>query len=305
MGGEWGLGASLAMERCRRSAAAWCPGIVQQGYAVGLHARRGRLPGDQQLDRRGAGADCSRSASSRPRCRCSCGRGSRSPRSGRRPARTSCAPRRRFGEILSQPAVLRRFIYLIALMTAFNWMSHGTQDIYPTFLKDGLHFAPNTALYIAILYNVGAILGGTIMGAHVRAVSAAAVIVIVCAVLGLPILPLFAASHDDRPDLSRLVPDAVRRPGRVGRHPGPPERAVAGRDPRLLPGRHLPAGQLPGRVQPADPGAAGREPQLHLRDRLDHGLRVRRGRRARRDRQGGARWRLSTGERQEQPVSSA
>src|SRR5664280_2969254 len=39
--------------------------------------------------------------------------------------------------ILRQPAVLRRFGYLVLLMAAFifNWMSHGTQDVYPTFLK--------------------------------------------------------------------------------------------------------------------------------------------------------------------------
>ena len=97
-------------------------------------------------------------------------------------------------EILGRPKVVRRFIYLVLLMTAFNWMSHGTQDIYPTFMKEGLGFAPNTALYIAIVYNVGAILGGTIMGALSERVGRRAV-VIICAVLGLPILPLFAASH--------------------------------------------------------------------------------------------------------------
>ena len=32
-------------------------------------------------------------------------------------------------------AIVRRFIYLVLLMTAFNWMSHGTQDVYPTFLR--------------------------------------------------------------------------------------------------------------------------------------------------------------------------
>ena len=47
------------------------------------------------------------------------------------------------------------------------------------------------------------------------------------------------------------------RAGRVGRDPGAPDRAVAGRDPRLLSRRDLPARQLPRRVQPADPGEPG------------------------------------------------
>jgi MFS transporter, SHS family, lactate transporter len=68
-------------------------------------------------------------------------------------------------QVLGNRVVLRRLVYLVLLMTAFNWMSHGTQDIYPTFLKEGLAFSPNTALYIAMLYNVGALIGGTLMGA--------------------------------------------------------------------------------------------------------------------------------------------
>jgi SHS family lactate transporter-like MFS transporter len=97
-------------------------------------------------------------------------------------------------QVLSSPAVLRRFGYLVLLMTAFNWMSHGTQDIYPTFLKKGLGFSPDTALYIAMLYNVGAMIGGTAIGALSERVGRRAVVV-GCALLALPLLPLFAASH--------------------------------------------------------------------------------------------------------------
>ena len=46
--------------------------------------------------------------------------------------------------IFANPAIWRRFVYLVLLMTAFNWMSHGTQDIYPTFLKEGLGIASAT-----------------------------------------------------------------------------------------------------------------------------------------------------------------
>ena len=58
-----------------------------------------------------------------------------------------------------------RFFYLVLLMTAFNFMSHGTQDVYPTFLKKGLGHSPHYAVYIAIIYNIGAIIGGALFGA--------------------------------------------------------------------------------------------------------------------------------------------
>jgi SHS family lactate transporter-like MFS transporter len=95
--------------------------------------------------------------------------------------------------VFAQPAVLRRFGYLIVLMTAFNWMSHGTQDVYPTFLKEGLHFSADTALTIAVVYNIGAIIGGTIAGGLSQRFGRRRTIV-VAAVLGLPVVPLFALS---------------------------------------------------------------------------------------------------------------
>ena len=73
-----------------------------------------------------------------------------------------------FRDVLFNPAVLRRFGYLILLMTAFNWMSHGTQDIYPTFLKatddGGAGLSTAAATWIAVIYNVGATIGGVVFG---------------------------------------------------------------------------------------------------------------------------------------------
>ncbi len=192
MGGEWGLGASLAMEAVPPKRRGMVSGIVQQGYAVGYMLAAVAyliISNTTTWGWRGLFAFSIVPAALSLFLRARVKESEVWEQTRENVVRSKTTLR----EILSQPAVLRRFIYLIALMTAFNWMSHGTQDIYPTFLKDGLHFAPNTALYIAILYNVGAILGGTIMGTLSERYGRR-VIVIVCAVLGLPLLPLFAAS---------------------------------------------------------------------------------------------------------------
>jgi SHS family lactate transporter-like MFS transporter len=55
-------------------------------------------------------------------------------------------------------------LYVIVLMTAFNFFSHGTQDLYPTFLQVQHKFDHGTVSLIAIVYNIGAILGGLTFG---------------------------------------------------------------------------------------------------------------------------------------------
>ncbi len=99
--------------------------------------------------------------------------------------------------MLLDKTILRRFIYLILLMTAFNWMSHGTQDVYPTFLKatdeGGAALSEATATWIAVIYNVGAIIGGLVFGTLSERFGRRYTIAF-CAVLGLPIVPLFAYS---------------------------------------------------------------------------------------------------------------
>ena len=56
-------------------------------------------------------------------------------------------------------------LFAVVLMTAFNFFSHGTQDIYPTFLQKQHGFDHATVSLIAVLYNIGAIVGGLIFGA--------------------------------------------------------------------------------------------------------------------------------------------
>src|SRR5208337_3192026 len=55
-------------------------------------------------------------------------------------------------------------LYMIALMFMMNCLSHGTQDLYPDFLRHVHSVAPNTVAYIAMFYNVGAVTGAVIFG---------------------------------------------------------------------------------------------------------------------------------------------
>jgi len=58
----------------------------------------------------------------------------------------------------------RLFAYLLVFMTLFMFLSHGTQDLYPDFLKNEIGLAGRPAANIAIFYNVGAIVGAIIFG---------------------------------------------------------------------------------------------------------------------------------------------
>ncbi len=53
---------------------------------------------------------------------------------------------------------------MIALMFMMNCLSHGTQDLYPDFLKHGHGIASNTVAYITMFYNVGAVIGAVVFG---------------------------------------------------------------------------------------------------------------------------------------------
>ncbi len=80
-------------------------------------------------------------------------------------------------------------------MFAFNSFSHGTQDLYPTFLQTNLHLTPATTGMIAIVYNVGALLGGIVFGSWSERIGRRKAIVI-AALLAIPMIPLWAFSHD-------------------------------------------------------------------------------------------------------------
>jgi SHS family lactate transporter-like MFS transporter len=84
-------------------------------------------------------------------------------------------------------------LYAIVLMAAFNFMSHGSQDLYPTFLRVQRNFNPGTTTAVAVFYNVGAILGGMLFGAISQRIGRRRAIV-TAALLGILAIPLWAFS---------------------------------------------------------------------------------------------------------------
>jgi SHS family lactate transporter-like MFS transporter len=158
MGGEWGVGASLVMEKVPARLRGVFSGLLQQGYAVGYLLAAlcylvvfprwgwrpmffiGGLPAllavyvrfkvpESEVWRRTRHADWS-------------GLG-----------RT----------ILSH---WRLFLYLWALMAMMNFVSHGTQDLYPTFLQRDWGFTPQRRAALTALSMVGALLGGVLFGLY-------------------------------------------------------------------------------------------------------------------------------------------
>jgi MFS transporter, SHS family, lactate transporter len=55
-------------------------------------------------------------------------------------------------------------IYMVLLMAGFNFMSHGSQDIYPTLLTNQFNFSPNALTVTQVVANLGAMTGGTVIG---------------------------------------------------------------------------------------------------------------------------------------------
>ena len=184
MGGEWGVGSSLTMETIPAKSRGIVSGILQAGYPSGyllasvvfglLYATIGwrgmfmvgAAPALLVLYIRSHVAE--------------------SPVFIAKEKKTV---QRGILEVLRANAP--RFLFAIAIMTCFNFFSHGTQDLYPTFLREQMKFDPHVTSAIAITFNVGAILGGITFGTLSQRIGRLRAIMI-AALLALPAIPFWA-----------------------------------------------------------------------------------------------------------------
>ena len=186
MGGNWGVGASLAMEGAPKDKRGVLSGLLQEGYAAGnilaavayfcLYDRvgwrplffLGSLPAlalvlfirvfvkESEVWEKSA------------------------------KVRLSFTEQRR--EMISH---LRLFFYLLLFMTMMLFASHGTQDMYPTFLQRQWHFSPARRSAITAFSGVGAILGGLAFG-HFSDKRGRRTAIIVAFMLGVLLIPAWA-----------------------------------------------------------------------------------------------------------------
>jgi len=181
MGGEWGVGASLAMEKTPPHRRGIFSGLLQEGYACGNLLAAvcyffvyphwgwrpmffiGGLPALLALYVRSHVTESEVWERTRHHNWSGLGRA-----------------------IASQ---WKLFLYLVGLMALMNFVSHGTQDMYPTFLQRDWHFTPERRSALTAFSAVGAIVGGIVFGLYSDRIGRrkAIVIALVLAVLSIPI----------------------------------------------------------------------------------------------------------------------
>lgn len=191
MGGEWGVGASLALESSSSRLRGLLSGLLQEGYALGslLAALAFRLlypyfntlypDNGWRLMFFLGGLPALLSIFIRAKVK--------EPDAWHE-HKTDWASYRR-----SLPKHWRRFVYLVLLMAMMNFMSHGTQDMYPTLLTT-VGYAKARIADITMLAGIGAILGGLVFGYYSDRAGRrrAMMIAMVC---GLAVVPFWIAGH--------------------------------------------------------------------------------------------------------------
>jgi MFS transporter, SHS family, lactate transporter len=156
MGGEWGVGASMVMEHAPVRWRGVLSGILQSGYSIGYLlaavAARVVLP---NLGWRAmfwiGGIPALLALYIRTKV-----------------PESEAWQQHRVARTIDGPKIAlqhwRLSLYMIVLMFLMNCLSHGTQDLYPDFLKHAHGVSPNTVAYVAMFYNVGAVVGAIIFG---------------------------------------------------------------------------------------------------------------------------------------------
>src|ERR1700722_1295586 len=185
MGGEWGVGASLPMETVPPHARGFVSGLLQSGYPAGYFMASivysalfsyigwrgmfmvGVIPALLVFYIR---RNVQKS-----------------------PSWSKEAAVERGSTLAVLKSHWRLGIYAVVLMTAFNFFSHGTQDLYPTFLEVEHKLSPHAVGVIAVIYNIGAICGGILFGTLSERFGRRRCIII-AALLSLPVIPLWAFS---------------------------------------------------------------------------------------------------------------
>src|SRR5713101_3102542 len=192
MGGEWGVGASLAMEKVPARLRGMLSGLLQEGYATGYLLAAvcyffvfprwgwrpmffiGGLPALLALFVRYRVEESEVWQRTRHKDWSSLGRG-----------------------IVSH---WKLFLYLTLLMAAMNFVSHGTQDMYPTFLQRDWGFSPQKRAALTAFSMIGGIIGGVTFGYLSDRVGRRRSIVLAL-VLAILIIPIWAFS----PSITGLV----------------------------------------------------------------------------------------------------
>ncbi len=200
MGGEWGVGAALALETLPAEGRGFFSGLLQEGYVVGnllaaalywllfphLHGTGwftpwrvmfmlGALPALLALYVRSSVQESPAWLASREHSA-----PQTQPASG--------------GLLRAVRSYLPAFLLLVVIMTAFTAFSHGTQDLYPTFLERAKGMPPGTAGWIVVVGSLGALAGGIICGTLSERFGRKRTI-IAAALLAIPMIPLWAFSH--------------------------------------------------------------------------------------------------------------
>lgn len=188
MGGEWGVGAALAFETLPAEKRGFFSGLLQEGYAVGfLMAALVYGTAFNRVGWRGMFVIGALPALLVIYIRSTV---DESPAwlQGREQRRAERAPASGIFRFLGP------FVLMTLLMFAFNSLSHGTQDLYPTFLTKGHGMGPQSVMLVAVVANLGALAGGIVFGNWSERIGRRRAIVI-AAVLAIPVIPLWAYSH--------------------------------------------------------------------------------------------------------------